>query len=347
MSALAAASDTRLMHGPYSLSDVYEREGSNGLKVVSTFSGGGGSSMGWKLAGFDVIGGVEIDPQMADIYEKNLKPKRLWRMPVGEFDEYVDIDVLDGSPPCSSFSMAGSREKHWGKAKKFREGQATQILDSLFVDYLKLAKRLQPKVMVAENVMGMVAGKAKGYAIEVLKEMDAMGYDAQLFRLNSAYMGVPQRRQRVFFIGRRKDLKLPKLALNYHETPITCDEAFAGLPPAGDETAWYIKKTSKGYGCWKRSRRGKSFADGHERGSMFNWIKLAPTLPAATQTATLPLFHWEYPRGLTATECARVQTFPDDYDFGGLKPNYVCGMSVPPFMMQRIALKIEKLLLSS
>lgn len=98
--------------------------------------------MGYKLAGYDVVGAVEIDPDMAKIYAKNLAPKRLFRMALQEFnklnsypEELLNLDILDGSPPCSTFSMAGSREKKWGSPHKFREGQSTQILDDLFFHF--------------------------------------------------------------------------------------------------------------------------------------------------------------------------------------------------------------------
>ena len=127
-------------------------------KVFSCFACGGGSSMGYKLAGFDVIGCNEIDKRMMNIYCKNHNPKFSYLEPIQTFKERTDLppelynlDILDGSPPCSTFSIAGSREEAWGKMKKFREGQAEQVLDTLFFDFIDLAKKLQPKVVVAEK----------------------------------------------------------------------------------------------------------------------------------------------------------------------------------------------------
>jgi len=109
---------------------------SNGLKVFGTFICGGGSTMGYKLAGFEHLGGVEIDPPIADVYKTNHNPKYLFIEDIREFakrkefpEDLYNLDILDGSPPCSSFSMAGNREKDWGKTKVFREGQAEQRLD--------------------------------------------------------------------------------------------------------------------------------------------------------------------------------------------------------------------------
>lgn len=93
--------------------------------VFSCFACGGGSTMGYKLAGFDVIGCNEIDPRMMSIYCKNHNPKFPFLEPIQTFKDKQDLppelfnlDILDGSPPCSTFSMAGSREKAWGKKKK-------------------------------------------------------------------------------------------------------------------------------------------------------------------------------------------------------------------------------------
>lgn len=142
--------------------------------VFSCFSCGGGSSMGYKLAGFDVVGCNEIDHRMMYAYCQNNDPKYPYLEPIQEFklredypDELYNLDILDGSPPCSTFSMSGSREEAWGVEKKFREGQAEQVLDTLFFDFIDLAEKLQPKVVVAENVKGMLLGNAIEYVRDI------------------------------------------------------------------------------------------------------------------------------------------------------------------------------------
>ncbi len=184
-------------------------------KVFSCFACGGGSTMGYKLAGFDVLGCNEIDPKMIEAYKANHNPKYAYLEPIQTFklrddlpDELYNLDILDGSPPCSSFSMAGNREKDWGKDKKFREGQAEQVLDTLFFDFIDLAKKLQPKVVVAENVMGILAGNAKQYVIKIHDEFKKAGYQIRMapYELDSSKMGVPQKRKRVFFIAIRNDI---------------------------------------------------------------------------------------------------------------------------------------------
>ena len=186
--------------------------------VFSCFSCGGGSTMGYKLAGFDVIGCNEIDPKMMEVYKLNHNPKFSYLESIETFkdrddfpDELYNLDILDGSPPCSSFSMAGNREKDWGKEKKFREGQAEQVLDNLFFDFIDLAKKLQPKIVIAENVKGLLLGNAFDYVRRIYEEFDKAGYYCQHWLLNASKMGVPQRRERVFFICLRKDLAKPFL----------------------------------------------------------------------------------------------------------------------------------------
>lgn len=157
-------------------------------KVFSCFSAGGGSSLGYKLAGFDVIGCNEIDPKMMEAYIANNNPKYAYTEPIQTFkerddlpEELYNLDILDGSPPCSTFSMSGNREKDWGKEKKFREGQVEQVLDTLFFDFIDLAKKLQPKVVVAENVSGILMGEAKSYVVKIYEELDKAGYYCQHF----------------------------------------------------------------------------------------------------------------------------------------------------------------------
>ena len=179
-------------------------------KVFSCFSCGGGSTMGYKLAGFDVLGCNEIDPKMMAAYVENHNPKYSFLEPIQNFklrddlpEELYNLDILDGSPPCSSFSISGNREADWGKEKKFREGQAEQILDTLFFDFIDLAKKLQPKVVVAENVKGLLQGDAKSYVLKIYEDFDAAGYMVKHFLLDSSTMGVPQKRERVFFLAIR------------------------------------------------------------------------------------------------------------------------------------------------
>lgn len=238
----------------------------NNYKVFSCFSCGGGSTMGYKLAGYNVIGNCEIDKKINEVYVENHKPKYNYCIPIQEMntledypEELYDLDILDGSPPCSTFSLAGEREKNWGKSKKFREGQACQVLDDLFFEFIKLAKKLRPKIIVAENVKGIIMGNAKGYVNLIIKELEKAGYRTQIFLLNSARMGVPQKRERVFFISTREDLDFPKLQLEFNEKFITYGKI-------KDTEYKPINKDTMLYQRWlKRSRKDNSLCDTIER----------------------------------------------------------------------------------
>ena len=332
--------------GAWNLSDLTSLP-SNGLKVFSCFHCGGGSSMGYKLAGCDVLGGVEIDPKIMALYQLNHHPEHSFLMPVSEFnqlpndsipDELFNLDILDGSPPCSVFSTAGCREKKWGSEHAFREGQAVQRLDDLFFDFIDTAKKLKPKVVVAENVKGLIIGKAKGYVKEIFKAFADAGYDCQLFLLNAAKMGVPQRRERTFFLARRKDLNLSPIKLNFDEPIISIREAISAVQSA-DKITWLSLKDRK---LWERVKPGQSLGKAHPKGYRFGVVKSNPYMPAPTATANDAPAHWLEPRRLTTPELIRIQSFPDDYNFDKLDPAYVCGMSVPPFMIQRLAKQVAK-----
>lgn len=334
-----------LRTGPWNLSDLNDVP-KNGLKVFSCFHCGGGSTMGYKLAGYDVLGGVEIDPKMMQIYRQNHNPKHSYLMGVQDFknlkdlpDELYNLDILDGSPPCSSFSMSGLREKAWGEKKKFREGQAEQVLDDLFFDYIAIAKKLQPKVVVAENVKGLVQGAARGYVKEIFTGFRKAGYECQLFLLNAAAMGVPQKRQRTVFIARRSDLNMPKIKLEFNEPEINVAKAFRGIATKGKDMSHSIN-----FKYYQQCKPGETFSKHHPKGSFFNYFKLPINSPAPTILGVSDTFyHYESMRSLSKEEFFALQSFPQDYAVRGDKmAGYICGMSVPPFMMQRVADQIYK-----
>jgi len=335
----------RRIIGPWNLSDLGKMEG-NGLKVFSCFHCGGGSTMGYKLAGFEVLGGVEIDPEMMAVYRANHKPKHSYLMGVQDFvkipkeelpSELFQLDILDGSPPCSSFSMAGSREKKWGGEHHFREGQAAQHLDDLFFDFIAVAEKLKPKVVIAENVKGLIQGNAKGYVKQIFAGFRAAGYTTQLFLLNAAAMGVPQRRERTVFVAVREDI-CRKVAFSFNEGQIPVSMAFRGITEKGKDMSH-----SMYFPFWQKAKPGECLGDYNPTGNGFNDMKLSPNKPSPTITSqSHKTYHWETMRQLCAREFCRVQSFPDNYDFGAAKAGYICGMSVPPFMMQRIALEVGK-----
>ena len=183
------------------------------LNAFSCFACGGGSTMGYKLAGVNVLGCCEIDKRMNNIYVKNHNPKYNFLMDIRDFNKLEDLpqelynlDILDGSPPCTTFSMSGLREENWGKAKKFREGQKEQTLDDLSFVFIDTVKKLMPKVVIMENVEGLLLGEAWGYVQRIYGKLGEIGYKTAHFLVKGEKCGVPQARHRVFFISVRKDL---------------------------------------------------------------------------------------------------------------------------------------------
>ena len=336
-------------------------------KVFSCFACGGGSTMGYKLAGFDVLGCNEIDSKMMAAYKANHNPKYAYLEPIQTFklrddlpQELYELDILDGSPPCSSFSMAGNREKDWGKEKVFREGQAEQVLDILFFDFIDLAKKLRPKVVIAENVKGLLMGSAKEYVRNIYREFDLAGYYVQHFLLDASKMGVPQRRERVFFIAFRKDLAapfleqvdffaiVPKLKLEFNEPKIFFSEVKT------NDLDRPFKLNSKICEIFENRKDGDidfSNACGrlyNKSNLLFNYTytydyEVSKTLTAKSHNV---VFHSEIGRYYNIKETIAISTFPMDYDFVKNQPHYICGMSVPPIMTAQIAKQIYEQWLS-
>ena len=335
----------RRFHGPWRLTDLATVP-KTGLTAFSCFHCGGGSTMGYKLAGFTMLGGVEIDPEMMAVYRTNHNPKHSYLMGVQQFnelpldkipDELKQLDLLDGSPPCSVFSMAGKREKKWGSEHHFREGQQKQRLDDLFMHFIAVGQRLQPKVIVAENVKGLILGNAKGYVKEIFAAFCEAGYDAQLFLFNASRMGVPQARERTFFIARRRDLGWGPLVMKFQERPVSVREAWESLP--AQSANQLAPETEK---LWRMAKPGQSMAEVNNRGKGFNNIKLPFDRPAGTIASSGSLYHPGKPRMVSDAEILRLQSFPDDYQPGKPGARYICGMSVPPYMTQRVALEISR-----
>lgn len=334
-------------------------------KVFSCFSCGGGSTMGYKLAGFDVIGCCEIDPRMMAVYEANHHPKYSYLEPIQEFKkrkdlpaELYNLDILDGSPPCSSFSMAGNREQDWGVDKRFREGQAKQVLDTLFFDFIDLVKELQPKVVIAENVKGLLLGAAIDYVRRIYEDFDQAGYAICHSLCDAQYMGVPQRRERVFFTAIRKDLlkyvpqhqtlfeSLPVIDLTFKEEPIFFDELY--VPGLDDRPASH--GLMKQY--WqKRKPEDADFRDtisreyGVEKCFSNKYLKRGEVCSTLTSNSDVLYLYDEY-RKPNRIEVCSISSFPQDYDFGQEPYYYVCGMSVPPVMMAQVAQRVYEQWLS-
>lgn len=299
-----------------------------GVRVMSTFACGGGSTMGYKRAGCDVIAANDIDAEMAWHYKTNHRPQHYFLCPIRDLltadlpAELFDLDILDGSPPCSTFSTAGSREDAWGVDKHFREGQAKQVLSDLFFDFLDLAARLRPRIIIAENVKGMLLGNAKGYTRKVMQRLREIGYRPQLFLVNAADCGVPQRRERVFFCAVRDDIKAPPLQLAPQHRWVSAREALCDL--RADLDRWQMVTASN----QRHTIAGRT--------KPWPMSQPSPTLVATGSKElidSVKIFgSW------TCADVKRLGSFPDDYATKSDRlGKYLIGMSVPPKMTEAVA----------
>lgn len=328
----------------------------NGIKVFSCFACGGGSTMGYKLAGCEVLGCCEIDEKMNKIYVANHHPKYNFLMDIRDFnnlpneeipEELFDIDVLDGSPPCTTFSIAGDREKSWGKKKKFREGQKEQTLDDLSFVFIGTVKKLRPKVVVMENVEGLLFGNAWEYVQKIYKGFHEAGYDVNHWVVKGENMGVPQARHRSIFVAVRKDLfvDVRKIDMGFNYVPIHYGAFKDGNGAAVTEKMRMILEEATddekdGVAAWNRLFN----PGGQQKRMYFNAIlvhndNVFPTISAGHNCR----FDYENKKQVSKMDIIHASTFPEDYNFISdtfSNVNYVCGMSVPPVMMKRVITRL-------
>jgi DNA (cytosine-5)-methyltransferase 1 len=324
----------------------------NGYSVVSTFSGCGGSCLGFEMAGFKVVWANEFIPAAQEVYRLNhpgtclntedireVTPESILEatgLGVGE------LDVMEGSPPCASFSLAGKREEHWGQVKPYSDTK--QRTDDLFWEYIRLVNGLQPRVFVAENVAGLVRGVSKGYFKQILSEFKKCGYNVQCQVLDAQWLGVPQARKRVIFMGVREDLGLdpvfPKPLPYYYSVreaiPVDLFRRRIVEPESSIE----------GYAIgreWEKLRPGESSS------RYMNLIRpsLDKPSPTVTQTGRITgaasVTHPTEKRKFSIAELKRICAFPDDFQLTGTysKQWERLGRAVPPVMMRAVAESIR------
>lgn len=329
----------------WSMANGYPKE-KNGLKVFSCFACGGGSTMGYKLAGCEVIGCCEIDTKMNEVYVKNHKPKHNFLMDIRDFnklenlpEELYDLDILDGSPPCTTFSMAGDREDSWGKKKKFREGQVEQTLDDLSFVFIETVAKLRPKVVIMENVEGLIKGEAWTYVQKIYKQLIDVGYRVKHWLLKGENMGVPQARHRVFFIAVRKDIDfdLERLDMSFNYEPILFGEIKSGVGAEASEKAKILLDNA----IESDTLLSLAYERVYGKSSWFTHALCRDNYVMPTVVAGHACM-W---RLTEKTHCSNedyinAQTFPQDFDFGKESVSYICGMSVPPVMIKRIVQRL-------
>ncbi len=282
------------------------------FNVISLFAGCGGSSLGYKWAGGKVLAAIEWDENAVQTYRLNHHNTPVLHRDIASvtIQELLDLtglqpgelDILDGSPPCQGFSTAGKR-------------QIDDLRNTLFKEYVRFLRGLQPKVFMMENVSGLVKGHMKHIFATIMRELKASGYQVKCQLMNAMYFGVPQSRERVIFIGVRNNLgMMPSHPIAQHK-PIPLKEI---IPDA----------------LASRS------------------MKINPWVPASRSCVTLTKTSSDFQlkirsgiRNLTLQEAACIASFPAAFRWISEKSGRErIGNSVPPKFMEAIAGQIATLL---
>lgn len=305
----------------------------NGYTVASTFSGCGGSCLGYRMAGFKVLWGNEFIPAAQASYRANMSTGSILDgrdIKVVRPEEILEVtglkkgelDLFDGSPPCQAFSTSGKREKDWGKNKTYENG-ASQCNETLFFEYIRILRGLMPRTFVAENVSGLIKGAAKGYFLEILHGLKACGYRVGVRVLDAQWLGVPQTRQRVIFVGVREDLTAEPV----HPKPLPYRYSVRDALP-WIERAVHDTSGRPGFSC----------------GEITN-VPAPAVLASCTslfvdqETQAQSGAFSNTRRRFTITEVKRICSFPDDFILlGSFSRQWErLGNSVPPLMMRAVA----------
>lgn len=329
----------------------------NGFKVASTFSGAGGSCLGYKIAGFEVVWANEFIPAAARTYEANFPGTILDRRDIRtvQAEEILaaanlkkgELDLFDGSPPCDPFSISGKREKKWGKVKNY--STTNQRTDDLSFEYIRLLEGLKPKVFVMENVAGLLYGTAKGYFKDILQRLKGCGYRVAVRLLDAQWLGVPQMRQRTIFVGVREDLPFEPVHPKPFPYRFNLRDAFGETDELAGE-AYFPKPRTKLYKLWHWTVENNKycFDDAHSgiygTKSMFNHRRVSFDLPCPTiMQGSRHLYHPMKPRTLSIPELKRAASFPHDFNFTGTFAHSWerIGNCVPPLMMSAVAAAIR------
>lgn len=341
--------------------------------LIDLFCGAGGLSYGFEWSGYEVLLGIDNDQKAIETFELNHKGAKSICGDITSINYEKDIkplignktiDVIIGGPPCQGMSLSGPR--------KFEDPR-----NRLYLSYIRLVEEIQPKAFVIENVPGLVSLFGGQIKDSIVEKFTAMGYKVEYKILCSADYGVPQNRKRVVFVGRKSgNFEYPPIDPN----KITCSMALSDLPPLdkelGEEVSDYAQDPQNSYQILMRSNSKrvlnhvaakhsekvqniislvpdggnyKNLPEEYRNSRNFHvaWTRFASNKPAPTiDTGHRHHFHYKYNRVPTVRECARLQSFPDNFKFLGNKTQQFrqVGNAVPPLMAKAIADQLKKTL---
>lgn len=321
----------------------------NDVTSIELFAGAGGLALGLEQAGIKTLEYVEFDKACCETLRTN---RPTWNVLCEDihnvsFTEYKDkVDIVTGGFPCQAFSFAG-------KKLGFEDTRGT-----LFHEFARCVKEVQPKMFMAENVRGLVShdkGRTLSTIIEVFESLD---YRVEKKILNACYFGVGQKRERIVIIGIRKDLNIKFEYPEADKKWTTLKDALKDCPKSSGVD--YSEKKKKVLalvppgGCWinlpeniAKDYMGKSFYSGGGRRGMarrISWEEPCLTLTCSPSQKQTERCHPEETRPFTIRESARIQSFPDDWTFcGGIGDQYKqIGNAVPVEMARRIGVQLVK-----
>ena len=294
--------------------------------VLDLFAGCGGLSLGFEAVGFRTIGFEMVD-EAVDTYNRNLKGKCYNQfLEVGfDYPEVEDIDIIIGGPPCQPFSRFGNQKG----MEDARDG---------FPIFIDAVRRIQPKVFLFENVANIL-GRHKWYLDLIVQELQNLGYIVEYKVLNAVDYGVPQKRERLICVGHRASFHFPAIELEKR----TVDEAIGDTMLSSEPESKILTP-----------RQDEYIAVYEKKSHCVNPRDLYPDRPARTITcrnlagATSDMQRVRLADGrrrrLTYREAARLQTFPDWFEFSGTetKQFYQIGNAVPPLLAYKIAQQVKK-----
>ena len=364
----------------YTLKDTLESEQKALFNVLSTFAGGGGSSTGYRLAGGKILAINEFVPEAQNTYRENypntlIIPGDIKKLTGKDFMINTglkpgELDLLDGSPPCSAFSMAGSvshgkgntHADAFGKKKKYSDIEGVENVEDLFFEFLRIADELKPKVIIGENVEGLTMGEAKEYFHKIQNRFEDIGYLVVADVLNSSYYGVPQARKRTFFIAVREDVA-EKVGINFmtmyqlypeknNEQTLLGEAINDVVNEDQEEINLLLEKlsieTAVGKTLAKMPKDPDKVLTGmdyHDKGHHFNLKRCSLRKPSPTITAmgnypgVAGTCHPLEDRKFTIKELKRIMSLPEDFKLTGQhkQQSERIGRMVPPLMMKALA----------
>lgn len=306
------------------------------LKTVSLFAGCGGLDLGFENAGFNIVWANDFNKKVEETYKRNHKDTELVIKSIVDIkpEEIPDCDVIIGGPPCQSWSAAGA-----GRGKEDSRGQ-------LFYDYIRLIKAKRPIAFVAENVKGIVSKKHIESFKEIVSLFDDAGYTVTTKVLNAKNYGVPQDRERVFIVGTLKELDIkfdfPKVT-NTDGNYITLKEAIGDL--ADNPGEYYEGSFSSMF--MSRNRKRSWDEVGFTVQASGRQTQIHPNSPdmivVGKDKRVFDPDSKKLIRRMSVRECARIQTFPDNFEFlSTMEENYkMIGNAVPVKLAEAVATQLK------